>query len=77
MFLSFRYIPQSLMVNQKIRNCIARYGDLNTLEENLFRLQTELSAALNELVPEFGEIRCSAIFPEQKDFLEQLEKVIQ
>ncbi|KAL6731943.1 hypothetical protein Aduo_002760 [Ancylostoma duodenale] len=66
-----RFIPTSLMLNGKIRNCIEKYGESESIEDTLSRLTERIQSALNTVMPEYEFISCSNAFLFEEPSLEQ------
>lgn len=66
-----RFIPSGLVVNGKVRNCIAKYGESRAFEESLNIFANRVETCLNTVVPEFGSITCSSAFLFDEPSIEQ------
>ncbi|KAK6731838.1 hypothetical protein RB195_007973 [Necator americanus] len=66
-----RFIPTSFLMNGKIRDCIAKYGESECIEESLNRLTQRIQGSLNTVMPEFELISCSNAFLLDEPSIEQ------
>ncbi|KAK5977634.1 Ferrochelatase, partial [Trichostrongylus colubriformis] len=57
-----RYIPMPFLVNGRVRDAIAKYGEAGCIEEPLAAFTNRIQGSLNSIMPEFGTISCSSAF---------------
>ncbi|VDO72613.1 unnamed protein product [Haemonchus placei] len=59
---SYRYIPMVFLLNGKVKDSIAKYGEAGCIEEPLTTFTKRIQGSLNTIMPEFGSISCSTAF---------------
>uniref|UniRef100_A0A7I4XRL1 Ferrochelatase n=1 Tax=Haemonchus contortus TaxID=6289 RepID=A0A7I4XRL1_HAECO len=57
-----RYIPMVFLLNGKVRDSVAKYGEAGCIEEPLTTFTKRIQGSLNTIMPEFGSISCSTAF---------------
>ncbi|KAK6054977.1 ferrochelatase [Cooperia oncophora] len=57
-----RYIPMAFLVDGRVKDAIAKYGEAGCIEEPLTTFTNRVQESLNTIMPEFGSISCSSAF---------------
>ncbi|KJH42167.1 ferrochelatase [Dictyocaulus viviparus] len=66
-----KFLPSGLIVNEKVRTCIEKYGESCRIDELLNSFADRVRICLNTLVPEFKSITCSYAFLFDEPSIEQ------